>query len=158
MNKAVQIRKVRAGDEQALAYVQTESWKAAFKKIVPADLLSPQLDTCWVNVAGVNPAEYIEKYSGRSPVVHLKDFKKSGNGGGKLYQLIGIDDGEDGGEDEAFSFMPVGYGVQDMPEILAACENAGAEWVVVEQDQPSLGKTPLECAKMSIDYIKEINK
>lgn len=40
MNKAVQIRKVRAGDEQALAYVQTESWKAAFKKIVPADLLS----------------------------------------------------------------------------------------------------------------------
>ena len=40
MNKAVQIRKVRAGDEQALAYVQTESWKAAFKEIVPADLLS----------------------------------------------------------------------------------------------------------------------
>lgn len=40
MNKAVQIRKVRAGDERALAYVQTESWKAAFKEIVPADLLS----------------------------------------------------------------------------------------------------------------------
>ena len=40
MNKAVQSRKVRAGDEQALAYVQTESWKAAFKEIVPADLLS----------------------------------------------------------------------------------------------------------------------
>ena len=40
MNKAVQIRRVRTGDEQALAYVQTESWKAAFKGIVPADLLS----------------------------------------------------------------------------------------------------------------------
>ena len=32
MNKAVQIRKVRVGDEQALAYVQTESWKAALRK------------------------------------------------------------------------------------------------------------------------------
>lgn len=34
-----QIRKVRQGDEKTLAYIQTESWKAAFKGIVPADLL-----------------------------------------------------------------------------------------------------------------------
>ena len=42
--------------------------------------------------------------------------------------------------------------------ILEACKKAGTSWVVVEQDQPALDKTPLECAKMSIDYIKEINK
>lgn len=35
-----QIRRVKIGDEESLAYVQTESWKEAFKEIVPADLLS----------------------------------------------------------------------------------------------------------------------
>ena len=130
-------------------------------KEVPADLLSPQLDTCWVNVGGEDPAKYVEKYSGRAPVVHLKDFHMSGKGKpAKLYQLIGIDDGAQNAEqeEEAFGFRPCGYGVQNFPEILEACKKAGTSWVVVEQDQPSLGKTPLECAKMSIDYIKEINK
>ena len=41
---------------------------------VSADLLQTELDTCWVNIGGENPAEYIRKYSNRSPVVHLKDF------------------------------------------------------------------------------------
>lgn len=39
MDKAVHIRRVKIGDENSLAYVQTESWKEAFKEIVPADLL-----------------------------------------------------------------------------------------------------------------------
>ena len=30
---------------------------------IPADLLKTEIDTCWVNVGGENPAEYIEKYS-----------------------------------------------------------------------------------------------
>ena len=33
------IRKVVQGDEVSLAYIQTESWKAAFKGIIPDDLL-----------------------------------------------------------------------------------------------------------------------
>lgn len=36
----VNIRKVQHGDENNLAYIKTESWKEAFKDIVPADLLS----------------------------------------------------------------------------------------------------------------------
>ena len=40
MDKAVSIRRVKAGDENSLAYVQTESWKEAFREIVPADILS----------------------------------------------------------------------------------------------------------------------
>ena len=39
MDKAVHSRRVKIGDENSLAYVQTESWKEAFKEIVPADLL-----------------------------------------------------------------------------------------------------------------------
>lgn len=123
---------------------------------VSADLLETEIDTCWVNVAGENPAEYIKKYSGRSPVVHLKDFKKSGDKTGKLYKLIGIDENEEQEQEDAFSFMPVGYGVQNIPEILDACEKAGAEWVVVEQDSPAKGDTSLNSVKLSREYLKTL--
>ncbi len=140
---------VKIGEEYALDVLYSS---------ISADLLQTEIDTCWVNVAGVNPAEYIEKYSGRAPVVHLKDFKKSGENLGKLYDLIGIDDENAQQEEEdAFSFMPVGYGVQDMPEILAACENAGAQWVVVEQDSPAKGDTPMNSVKLSREYLKTLS-
>ena len=140
---------VKIGEEYALDVLYST---------VPEDLLKTEIDTCWVNVAGVNPAEYVEKYSGRAPVVHLKDFKKSGEGNGKLYDLIGIDDeGAEQEEEDAFSFMPVGYGVQDMPAILAACENAGAEWVVVEQDNPAKGETAMNSVKLSREYLQTLS-
>lgn len=120
---------------------------------VPADLLKTELDTCWVNVGGEDPAAYIIKYSGRAPVVHLKDFIQRSKGG-KLYELIGIEDDGATAQEEAFTFMPVGYGMQDMPGILAASEKAGAEWVVVEQDRPAKGDAPLPSAKKSIDYLR----
>lgn len=33
------IRRARLGDEVNLAYIQTESWKAAFGKILPEDII-----------------------------------------------------------------------------------------------------------------------
>ena len=140
---------VKIGEEYALDVLYST---------IPADLLQTEIDTCWVNVAGVTPSEYILKYTGRAPVVHLKDFRKSEGGQGKMYQLIGIDDGEEAEEEEdAFSFMPVGYGVQDMPAILAACEDAGALWVVVEQDNPAKGATPIESVTLSREYLKTLS-
>lgn len=40
MNTEYEIRKVKQGDEAVLAYIQTESWKAAFKTILPEDVLT----------------------------------------------------------------------------------------------------------------------
>lgn len=120
---------------------------------VPASALQTELDMCWVNVGGEQPAAYLRKYTGRAPVVHLKDF--AGEKNDDMYELIGI-------EKKApvrpanFEFRPVGYGLQEMPGILAAALDAGAKWVVVEQDQPSLGKTPMECAAMSRAYLKTL--
>lgn len=124
-------------------------------KEVPAELLHTEIDTCWVNVGGENPADYLRKYAGRSEVLHLKDFvgSKSEN----MYALIGIDENEEKDTAGKFEFRPVGSGVQDFPEILAAAKESGVEWVVVEQDQPSLGKTPMECAEMSINYLKSLD-
>jgi len=73
-----------------------------------------------------------------------------------MYALIGIDDGKDDSDTGAFEFRPVGYGKQDVPALLAASEDAGAKWIVVEQDQPSMGKTSLECAAMSIEYLRKL--
>jgi len=141
---------VKIGDEYGLDVLYNS---------VDSDLLQTELDTCWVNVGGENPSEYIIKYTGRAPVVHLKDFVMGNGSKGNMYKLIGIDDGESEQADgEGFSFRPVGYGVQDFEAILKASEKAGAEWVVIEQDDPAMGKTPIECAKMSIEYINTINK
>ena len=118
---------------------------------IPADLLQTELDQCWVKYAGYDPVEYLQKYSGRSPVVHLKDFFVQGKQEGDPYALIGLDEGEKKAN-TAFEFRPLGQGVQDIPAIIAASKAAGSKWLVVEQDNPSMGKTPLESAKMSIDY------
>ena len=74
----------------------------------------------------------------------------------KLYALIGIDDDEEQASEDAFSFKPVGSGVQDMPAILVAAEKAGAQWVVVEQDQPDKGHEELQCAQISRDFLKKL--
>lgn len=123
---------------------------------VSSDLLQTEIDTCWVNVAGENPPDYLRKYVGRSPVVHLKDFVMPGKKPEKMYELIGISDEKKEDETKTFEFRPLGLGVQNLPEILKACKDVGASWVVVEQDSPSLGKTPLECAEASINYLKKI--
>lgn len=117
---------------------------------IPADLLQTEIDTCWVNVAGENPAEYVKKYAGRCPVVHLKDFYKEGKAEG-MYELIGIEKKEE--SKGVFEFRPCGYGLQDMPAIVKAAEEAGAKYLVVEQDR-SVGRTPMEAVKLSIEYLK----
>ena len=138
---------VKIGDEYGLDVLYAS---------VDEEIFKTELDTCWVNVGGENPAEYILKYTGRSPVVHLKDFVINGEQKGSLYKLIGIDDEEaSDNTEEGFAFRPVGYGCQDFKAILEASDKAGAEWVVVEQDEATMGKTPIESAEMSRNYLKD---
>ena len=105
-------------------------------------------------MGGEDPAGYVRKYSGRAPLVHLKDFV--GSKAENMYALIGIDNGGATADAKAFEFRPVGYGKQDWYGILNASEDAGAEWVVVEQDQPSIDRTPLQCAELSVNYLRTL--
>ena len=96
-----------------------------------------EADTCWVNQGGVDPIEFLKKYKNRTPVLHLKDSvgrKSEGN----------------------FQLRPNGYGELDIKGLVEAAPDCGVEWLVVEQDSPSMGLNPLECAKKSIDYLKSI--
>lgn len=134
----------KIGDDYALDILYRE---------VPADLLETELDTCWVKVAGEDPADYIRKYGGRARVVHLKDFQ--GQKSEHMYALIGIE--EQGVQEESrFAFRHVGGGVQDFKSILRACEDAGTQWVVVEQDEPTEGLSRMECARLSMEYLKSL--
>ncbi|MBQ9761385.1 MAG: sugar phosphate isomerase/epimerase [Clostridia bacterium] len=122
---------------------------------IPADLLQTELDTCWVNICGENPAEYLLKYENRSPIVHLKDF--FGEKAENMYELIGIET-KAPKRPSNFEFRPVGMGLQNFPAIIESAKKIGAEWVIVEQDNPSLGLSPMESIEKSFEYVKTINK
>ena len=122
---------------------------------IPAELLQTEIDVCWVKVSEVDPAEYILKYTGRSPVVHLKDFDSSDGKTVKAeYELIG--EAKKARAAGSFPFRALGHGILDIPGIIKAAEKAGTQWLVVEQDLPSPGKTSIECAKDSFDYLSTL--
>ena len=102
---------------------------------VSADLLKTELDLCWVKVGGEAPESYLSKYANRAPVVHFKDFSKQAEDGMPCY-------------------CPLGMGVQDVNALLAASVDAGVQWIVVEQDEPTEGLTRMECVKKSIEYLR----
>jgi len=135
---------VKIDDEYALDIL--------YKEVEP-ELLQTQIDTCWVNVGGENPAEYLKKYAGRTPTVHLKDF--AGGKSENMYALIGIDENEKKENTGKFEFRPLGKGVQDFPAIVKAADECGAEWYIVEQDEPSMGYSRLECVQISMNYLLE---
>ena len=123
---------------------------------IPEDMIVPELDTCWVHYAGLDPADKIRDFKGRVGIVHLKDFNCKELGGGPAYALIDADGNPmdvPSKEDNAFRFAPLGRGRQDFAKILAACEECGTEIVIVEQDQVYDGMTELEAAKISREYL-----
>ena len=99
-----------------------------------SDLMQAELDIYWVTRAGEDPAAYIEKYSGRVPIVHLKDMA----------------------DDENRSFAEVGEGIIDLEPIFAAAEANGVEWYIVEQD--ICQRPPLESAKLSLENLRRMGK
>ncbi len=122
---------------------------------IEPECLQTEIDTCWVGVAGVDPATYIRQYAGRAPIVHLKDYymEKDADKEG-MYELIGVE--KKANARASFELRCVGHGMQSFPGIIAAAKEAGAGWVIVEQDRPSQGLTPMECADISRKYLRSI--
>ncbi len=123
---------------------------------IPKDKIFPEIDTCWVRYAGLDPVEKIHQFSGRVPVVHLKDFTAKSLKGGPVYDLIsttGATEKTASREENEFKFRPLGMGLQDFASILKACEECGTETVIVEQDQ-TYEMGDLEAAKIARDYLK----
>ncbi len=123
----------------------------AYYEEIPADLLKTQLDLCWVKVGGKDPVAFLKQFPGRAPTVHLKDY--AGGKTDKMYALIDCDDAEASQAATEFELRPVGYGCQDVKGLLEAAEAVGTEWIIIEQDEPSMGLSRMECAQKSIEYL-----
>lgn len=97
------------------------------------EYLFAEIDICWVNRAGLDPAEYIKKYAGRCPLIHLKDRKDT----------------------EDICFAEVGDGIVDIPSVIKAGKESGAEYFIVEQDRSA--RLSLDSARISFENIKKMN-
>ncbi len=86
-------------------------------------LVHLEVDVFWVSVAGADPVEIFRRFSGRVPLVHLKDKAK-----GTAQEF-------DERKVPPEAFKEVGNGVLDIPALLRAAAKAGVEHYFVEQDQ-----------------------
>jgi sugar phosphate isomerase/epimerase len=99
------------------------------------ELVTMEIDLFWTTKAGQNPVEIFKKYPGRFQIFHMKDmFTKEA----PYYTTVGEDD-----------FAPVGAGVINFKEILAAKDIAGMKYMIVEQDLSKNG-TPFDDIKTSV--------
>lgn len=94
----------------------------------------------FVKAVGEEPTEYLKKYYGQVPVIHLKDY-------------TGADSGD--GTQSGTRDCPLGQGIQDIPAILDESVNCYVRYVVVEQDDPN-ELDEIEAAKQSRDYLRSL--
>ncbi len=93
------------------------------------------VDTYWIQAGGLSPADTIRRLGKRAMAVHFKDY--------------GIN-----AEDFKVPVMrEVGYGNLDWDGIIAACEEAGTKWALVEQDSNHLNNDPFLSLEKSYEYL-----
>jgi sugar phosphate isomerase/epimerase len=106
--------------------------KPVLDVLLQCDGLELELDTFWSWFAGADNEIYMQKYKGRLPFIHIKDF---------------IDK-----DKKPPVFCAIGEGKMDNRRILKLAVQYGVEWVVVEQDNSLI--EPLESARLSIQNLK----
>ena len=114
-----------------------------------------EFDLGWLSNGGVDPVEYINKYSGRVPCVHMKDFGYAGKVPEKVCRAVGIEY-KDSDESSEFEFRSVGKGLLPVKRILEAAEKAGTRYIIVEQDNPTPGVDIMDSIAESVKYLKSV--
>jgi sugar phosphate isomerase/epimerase len=107
-------------------------------------LVAMEMDLCWISVAGKDPLAYFEKYPGRFPLVHVKDWVKDASSSsgyqGAMGQTVKY-----GGH-----MADVGQGSIDWKNLFAHAGKAGINHYFVENDEP---KSAFDDIKISYDYL-----
>lgn len=109
-----------------------------------------EIDICWAHIVGTDLAELLEKNSGKAPLLHLKDY--IGDHPQERYDTFGVEHTV-APDAKPLMLMPVGRGVQNIPAVLSAADKAGTDWLIVEQDSPADGDTPMQSAGCSAEYL-----
>lgn len=112
-----------------------------------------EIDVHWVQRGGLDPVRTLEKYAGRTAMVHLKDYR-IGELPESAFGLL--DSGDIAGFMTEFKnvvqFAEVGEGNLDFPSIITASEAAGVQYMLVEQDE-LYGRTVWEALQTSHDNL-----
>ena len=97
----------------------------------PAKVLM-EPDVCWLTRGGVDPADFIRKYARRIRQVHLKDSKVP---------------------EDRDQLTELGNGTVDLKGVYQAAREAGALWLIYEQDFTA---DPFRSAEISLKYMQSL--
>jgi sugar phosphate isomerase/epimerase len=112
-----------------------------------------EIDVHWVQRGGLDPVRTLEKYAGRTAMVHLKDYRicqlpehafgllETGDFKGFLAEFKDV-----------VQFAEVGEGNLDFPAIIPAAQSAGARYLLVEQDE-LYGRTVWDALQTSYNNL-----
>ena len=94
-----------------------------------------ELDLYWVQMGGGNPLDWIEKVRGRMDVVHFKEMNGSRESRGVI--------------------APIGKGNMNWAAIMAACDDIGVKYALIEQDN-AVEQGSLDCMFYSLNTLKRL--
>ena len=107
-----------------------------------SSVLAFQLDVHWLHRGGVDPVDYVRRFTGRTPLLHLKDYRIA------PFRM----------PDDRSTFLAAFHGLIEFAEVgdgnlpIAACVDAGVaggcEHFYVEQDD-TYGRDPFESLAIS---------
>ena len=109
-------------------------------------LVTMELDLCWISVAGKDPLAYFDKYPGRFPLVHVKDYVNDPNSTSSY-------SGATGSVKFLGHLADVGKGTIDWKRIFAQSGKAGIQHYFVENDEP---KSAFDDIKISYTYLRDL--
>ena len=120
--------------QREFAHFDGKPWFQIVLDESAGSLLNFELDVHWAQAGGADPAVWIEKFSGRQPLLHCKDYIVTSDGKRR--------------------FAEVGKGNMNWPAILNAAKAHGVEWYVIEQDD-CYGQDPFECLEISLHNLEQ---
>jgi sugar phosphate isomerase/epimerase len=115
---------VRLGNETVLEYILRSTEGSPLKM---------ELDTYWVQYGGGDPVDWCRKAAGRLPAMHLKDYGFAA-------------------EQNKPVFAEIGQGNLNFAPIIAAAEESGCQWFIVEQDV--CPGNPFDSLRTSAEYLR----
>lgn len=101
-------------------------------------LVQFEIDCGWMVIGGRNPRDYFERYPGRFPLMHVKDFLPTAT---RAAPAAGAE---------------LGHGMIDYAPIFAAAEKSGLKHYFAEQEGPFTRMTQLQAAQQAFDYLRRL--
>jgi sugar phosphate isomerase/epimerase len=108
-------------------------------------LVKFEIDCGWMIFVGRNPIDYVEKYPGRFPMIHVKDFlapRDTSVAAGGTAEMLGAE---------------LGHGRIDYRPIFAAAKKAGLQHYFVEQEGPFSRMNQLQAARVDYQYLHSLD-